>query len=145
MKLIQHLWKKSRKETAQVMAEFALILPIIAIILAMMFSGGQLLMANLAMQQAAYEGARVGVTMPDATQADTKAKEAATKFVENMPFVDVTQVQVTTYAPSWAKKQPLEVTTKYDVKLIFPIPNGVLTPKTNHTVERKIKMAIENG
>lgn len=138
--------KSIKSERGQAMVEFAMTLPILVAIVGMIISGGQFIYVKQALQQAAYEGARVGVTMPDASQARTAANKAIHDFLAHHPFVKVDQVVVTAKPTSgWSKGKPFEVTVSYDMKSLFPIPGTSLGVGKTKTVKGNVQLAIERG
>lgn len=143
---MKHKFIKSKK--AQAMVEFALILPIVIVTIGILFTGGEMLFTKMALQMAAYEGARAGVTMPDASQGSTEARNKVKSFVsEKAAFIDSNNLVINAIDTSgaWKKGQPFKVTVSYDLPTPFPIPNTKWTNGSTSTITGEIQLAIENG
>ncbi|MBL4952121.1 pilus assembly protein [Neobacillus sp. YIM B02564] len=138
-------FQKSKK--AQSLAEFALILPVMVMLIGMIISGGQLMFSKLTMQMAAYEGARVGVTQPDLATAQTQGKTTIKNFVKKLPFIEESEVKADISAPNgWVKGEPLDVNITYNMKTLFPVPGTNWDRSgSSATVLGNIQLSIENA
>jgi len=95
------------------MVEFALVLPIWLLILALVFMTAWLGYLQLTLERAAFEGAKAGAIFPG--NDDQKKATAQTRAQEAVPFLQLTSEDVTaTIQPAVAPIRPkIVVTPKY--------------------------------
>jgi Flp pilus assembly protein TadG len=123
---INHERRRSRDERGQAMVEFALVLPVLAILIIAIAQLGLLLNAYLEVTDAARVGARkasVSRTQDDGVAA---AIAAARESTSNL---DEDELDVTVTPQPWAKGTPIEVRVTYPVSIdIFGlvVKSGVL-------------------
>lgn len=117
------------REKGQSLAEMALVLPVVLIILAIVLDLGRLYYVVVALTDAAAEGATYAAINPkDITGAATRAQEASGGFVQ------IDTGMVTVDAPAIVAGAPVTVTVRYDFKVATPVPymifgnsfNGIL-------------------
>jgi Flp pilus assembly protein TadG len=120
--------KHSRREKGQSLLEFALILPVLLIVLAGVLDLGRLYYSYIAVTDAAAEGATYAAMPPDVSDRDEvfqRAQEASRGLVQ----IDSGMVEVD--CPSVASGAPVTVTVSYSFTVATPlvnviVPDGVL-------------------
>lgn len=115
--MLRHSWRKADGTAA---IEFGLILPVLLVVLVGIIDYGHIHFTRLTMANAAREGARVGVTMPEA-EAQAAAIAAATSYLERAHVNAV----VTGTAPSQSSPT---VTVTIIVDPFVPLIGLVPTP-----------------
>jgi hypothetical protein len=110
-----------RKEHGQSLVEFALLLPILLIILAGVFDLGRAYYGYVVITDAAAEGAAYGSSHPNDTAGIiARAVAASTGLVEVNPgYVEIIK-------PTVAVGSPITVRVSYDHLLVTPLINGAL-------------------
>ncbi len=103
--------------------EFGLILPLLLVVLVGILNYGQIHFVRLTMTNAAREGARVGVTMPD-TDAQAAAIAAANAYLTS---ANVSSAVVTATVPSQANPT---VTVTVTIDPFEPLIGLVPTPNS---------------
>lgn len=126
---MEHRWEKKRNERGQSLLEFALLVPILLIILAGVLDVGRLYFAYVAVTDAAAEGAAyAAVCSPNCTDGDIRARaKAASGGLVQVVEDD----QVVIERPTIASGAPVTVTVTYEFALATPfinliVPGGVL-------------------
>jgi Flp pilus assembly protein TadG len=120
--------KHSRREKGQSLLEFALILPVLLIVLAGVLDLGRLYYSYIAVTDAAAEGATYAAMHPEVSERDEvfqRTQEASRGLVQ----IDNSMVEVD--CPSVASGAPVTVTVSYSFTVATPlinviVPNGVL-------------------
>ena len=120
--------KHSRREKGQSLLEFALILPVLLIVLAGVLDLGRLYYSYIAVTDAAAEGATYAAMYPEVSARDEvfqRAQEASRGLVQ----IDNSMVEVD--CPSVASGAPVTVTVSYSFTVATPlinviVPDGVL-------------------
>ena len=120
--------KHSRREKGQSLLEFALILPVLLIVLAGVLDLGRIYYSYVAITDAAAEGATYAAMYPQVSDRDEvfqRAQEASRGLVQ----IDNSMVEVD--CPSVASGAPVTVTVSYSFTVATPlinviVPNGVL-------------------
>lgn len=104
---------KNRK--GQALVEFALILPLLLLIILGIVEFGRIFGAALTVQHSAREGARLGVIGGSDTEIITTVKQAS-------PILDINQiaVQITPEEGVRARGQELSVEVRYPVQVVVP-------------------------
>ena len=120
--------KHSRREKGQSLLEFALILPVLLIVLAGVLDLGRIYYSYVAITDAAAEGATYAAMYPQVSDRDEvfqRAQEASRGLVQ----IDNSMVEVD--CPSVASGAPVTVTVSYSFTVATPlinviVPDGVL-------------------
>ena len=120
--------KHSRREKGQSLLEFALILPVLLIVLAGVLDLGRIYYSYIAVTDAAAEGATYAAMYPQVSDRDEvfqRAQEASRGLVQ----IDNSMVEVD--CPSVASGAPVTVTVSYSFTVATPlinviVPDGVL-------------------
>lgn len=109
------------QEKAQSMVEFALVLPLLLLILMGIIEFGRIINCHMIIANLAREGARFGAV----GYSDT---EISTMLVADRATLDSArmQIQITPSYASRVKGEPLTVTVNYSVDLITPILPSLL-------------------
>lgn len=122
-----------RPSRGQSMVEFALILPILILILIGIFDAGRAIYAYNTVSNSARAGARVGIVDQNTARIKDAAKQKATGL--GLTDSDVTATVCTTLAC------PVTVTVVYDFTPVTPIVGDLFNPQISSTasmpMERK--------
>jgi hypothetical protein len=116
-----------KKEKAQTLVEFAFVLPLLLLLMVAIIEFGIIFYTQMAVTNAAWEGARAGATIIDPSQGDQEIIGA----VHNAAFgldtsrlsidIDPTQDEPPRNQPFPAPRgESLTVTLQYQVRLTFP-------------------------
>ncbi len=121
---------KRGRPGGQAVVEFAIVLPILLLMMVGLVNLGVLINAQITLTQAVWEGARAGATLdPSLSHADERIRRAAQEAVA--PLLDPRQVGVeiepdeaTRAAMAWPRPrgEPLRVEASYVLDLAFPFP-----------------------
>lgn len=107
---------RSRNNQGQAMLEFALVLPILLLLVFGIIEFGIIFFDNLVITQAAREGARVGVVGgSDAEILDTVERIAGTLDVSRL------QIEIDPDQSGRSRGDSLKVKVHYDVPILTPI------------------------
>jgi Flp pilus assembly protein TadG len=144
---IQHRdgYKKANPPKGQSMIEFALLLPILVLIIFGVLELGRAFFAFIAISNAAREGARVYTFRPDVTtvgdiQAAVNAEIGTSPLVTQANIASIQIACGSLYGqvpPTCPKEQPVRVTVTYNHDLIFRF----FFPKTL-TLRRSAEMMV---
>lgn len=133
--------KRTRKR-GQSIVEFALILPVFVIMLALFVDAAQLLYAKGMTFYGAYTAARAA----SVEKSYTEGHKAAQVGVKNMPSImNVDNAKITLKTDgAWQKGNLLTADAQMTVRLFLGLPDGRLRMNQEFTVHTPIKMMIEN-
>lgn len=130
MKEVEACMKSPLTEHAQAVVEFAIVLPVLLLLLIGLINLGFLINAQIILTQAAWEGARVGATLDPANgEGDEEINGAVQSAM--IGFLDASDAGISIspdeYARtsmSWPKPrgEQLTVTLSYPVNLTLPVP-----------------------
>jgi Flp pilus assembly protein TadG len=108
--------------------EFALVMPILLLILFGILEVGRVLDAWIVVKNAAREGARIGTLATTSTTAQTNAQQAATAYLQtafaSRTDVDQTFVQVPAVS---ATSDNVQVNVEADVHIYTPFMQAILS------------------
>nr|HID13799.1 pilus assembly protein [Anaerolineae bacterium] len=118
--------KRTQKEKGQSLIEFALLLPVLLIVLAGVLDLGRLYYAYVAVSDAAAEGAAYAAIHPDDTEGVVERAQAASSGL-----VEIDEGLVEIDCPTVAPGAPVTVTVSYTFTVATPfinamVPDGVL-------------------
>lgn len=133
----------SVRERGQALVEFALILPVLVLILMGVFDFGRAFFAYNAISNGAREGARYGVIYPDALDLDGPPYDENTiqgKAVAQTFILDEVDVQVSGGA---SRGQPITVTVTYGFHAITPVIGRIIGDPL--TLRSSASMIIEQS
>ena len=129
-----------KKERAQALVEFAFVLPILLLLLVAVIDFGIVFYTQMALTNAAWEGARAGATIIDPSQGDLEITGAIHSAAYGLDIsrlaidIDPTQDEPPRNQPFPAPRgEPLTVTLQYQVNLSFP---PLTIPVTGKAVTR---------
>ena len=129
-----------RQITGQALVEFAFILPILLLLMVAIIDFGIIFYSQMAVSNAAWEGARAGATIIDPTQGDQEIIGAVHSAAYGLDVtrlmvdIDPTQDENPRNLPFPAPRgEALTVTTQYQVNLTFP---KITFPVTGQAVTR---------
>jgi len=138
MKLDGYLSKKG--EYAQALVEFAFVLPILLLLMVAIIDFGIIFYSQMALSNAAWEGARAGATIIDPTQGDQEIigaiHNAAYGLNTSQLVIDIDPTQdeaPRNQAFPAPRGESLTVTILYSVDLTFP---HITIPITGRAVTR---------
>jgi Flp pilus assembly protein TadG len=115
--------RKSRKESGQSLVEFALVLPILLLLVFGIVEFGRIWHASLVVNHAAREGARQGI-VADTNRLDTivlVATNAGKSLGLTEDNVDVTSVPVVASLDDLNRESSITVKVRYDYRPSIPI------------------------
>ena len=113
--------KRRQKERGQSVAEFALILPVLIIVMAGLLDLGRLYYSYVAVTDAAGEGAAYAAIHPDnANDIVERAQDATGGLI----IIDEDMVEV--YTPADMPEQAIAVSVSYEFTLVTPFVNALL-------------------
>jgi Flp pilus assembly protein TadG len=129
-----------RRSTGQALAEFALVFPILMVLIIAIFDAGRLVFAYNDITNAAREGTRTGIIDQTPATIQNEVMRQATSLgltAANVQVQFCTADLVTCNAtkPTTLDKV-VEVTVSYDWQAITPIIGGLIGPKTVTAVSR---------
>ena len=137
--------KNPRKESGQSLVEFAVVLPLLLLLVFGIIEFGRIFQASLVVNHAARESARQAIVAEDAREATIKQVVEIAGSSLGLIFED----NVTTY-PSGDKAlnnllrgQTLIVQVDYDVKLVTPIISSIISDDGKYSVQGKVYMMVE--
>lgn len=118
MPAIQKLFKQ---EKAQAMVEFALVLPLLLLLLMGIVEFGRIINSHMIIANLAREGARFGAVGYTDTQISTM-------LIADRASLDASKIQININPgfSSRVKGEPLTVSVSYSVDLITPILSSIL-------------------
>jgi hypothetical protein len=130
----------SQKDPGQTLVEFAFVLPILLLLMVAIIDFGFIFYAQMAVSNAAWEGARAGATIVDPTQGD----QEITGAVQNAAYgLDPTKlmIDIDPKQDESPRNQPfpaprgesITVTVIYNVELSFP---RVTVPVSGRAITR---------
>lgn len=112
------------KEKGQSMLEFALILPVLLIVLAGALDLGRLYFVYVAVTDAAAEGATYAAMNPDDHDEIKARAQAASGGLVEIELASVVVMCPT--CPSAASGDSITVTVNYDFAVVTPLINGIV-------------------
>ena len=115
---------KHKKERGQSLLEFALVLPVLLVVLAGVLDLGRLYFAYVAVTDAAGEGATYAAMYPDDTDGIVARAQDATG-----ELVEIDENLVSVYTPS-GLSQAIAVDVSYEFALVTPMVNAILPDGT---------------
>jgi hypothetical protein len=125
---------------AQALVEFAFVLPILLLLMVAIVDFGIVFYSQMAVSNAAWEGARAGATIVDPTQGDLEIIGAVHDAAYGLDIsrltidIDPAQDQPPRNQPFPAPRgDPLTITVQYQVELTFP---RTTLPVTGRAVTR---------
>ena len=131
--------KREQKNHGQALVEFAFVLPILLLMVAII-DFGIIFYSQMAVSNAAWEGARAGATIIDPTQGDQEITGAVFNAAYGLDTtrlmidIDPTQDEPPRNLPfPDPRGKPLTVTIQYQVNLTFP---RITFPVTGQAVTR---------
>lgn len=118
----------SKNQKGQSLVEFALVLPLLILLLGGVLELGRLFFAYVAVTDAAAEGATYASIRPNSSiqEITTRAQEAAQGL--GMVQLDPSMIQVE--RPSLAAGAPITVTITYPFTLVTPLLSDVIPGRT---------------
>jgi len=131
---------RTPKPAGQALVEFAFVLPILLLLMVAIIDFGIIFYSQMAVSNAAWEGARAGATIIDPTQGDQEIIGAVQKAAYGIdpsrltididPTQDESPRNLAFPAP---RGEPLTLTIQYQVELTFP---QITIPITGQAVTR---------
>lgn len=133
--------RKIKDKKGQSLVETAIVLPILALLLTVIFSVGQLVNAQIVCNTAAYEGARKAVVIADPSQALATAQEIAVNHVKHNG-IGLYNIKVTPKISDngvWTKGNNLTYTVSANVDLLLGLlrHNKPITGEITIMIERE--------
>lgn len=129
--------RKQKRESGQAMVEFALIIPIFIIILFAVIDFGNLLSTNIAVTNAAREGAREGIICASeagfSSQVESKVRSSA-------PDLKPSNLTVSATKTGSSGNQDVVVTLEYVVEPLTPV--GMLFWGSGYCVKGSCTMKV---
>jgi hypothetical protein len=115
---------------AQAVVEFAIVLPVLLLLVLGLINLGVLVNAQIILTQAAWEGARAGATLdPDRDQGDARIRGAARNALSGLVDADAVTIEIIPEqavrdAMPWPnpRGEALTVRLAYPISLTLPFP-----------------------
>jgi len=123
-----------KNEKGQSLVEFALVVPLVLMILMAIVEFGFMFNAYITISNASREGARLG------TLGNSNAAIEA-RVIEASPSLDPTKIDVNVTPNSRSRGDMITVVVDYDYVLITPIISNILSPLIN--LEAETVMRVE--
>lgn len=124
---------KLKNQKGQALVEFALVVPILLIIVMGIIEFGFMFNAYITISNASREGARLGVL------GGNDAAVVA-RVIETSPNLDDSRFTITITPGTRSRGDMLRVNVNYDYEVITPILSGFLTPLINLEVETVMRV-----
>ncbi|MGE5589961.1 MAG: TadE/TadG family type IV pilus assembly protein [Bacillota bacterium] len=129
------MWRRlGRDQRGQSVVEFALVVPILLLLVLGIMEFGRAYSTNLSLQNAVREGARLAVTGSTDAQVVQRVRDAA-------PTLDPVRLSVTVSPSTRRQGDNVTVTASYDFHYIVPFISE-LTGATS-TFQQKVTMRME--
>jgi hypothetical protein len=142
MIMIQELFPNSNRSkrrqdstygAGQAVVEFAIVLPVVLLLMVGLINLGVIINAQIILTQAAWEGARAGATLdPFSGEGDAEIEGAVQAAIRGLSDPSVVLITITPDEGSrsvmgWPKPrgEPLEIRLAYPLQLALPIPFNV--------------------
>jgi len=125
---------KRKNEKGQSLVEFALVVPLVLMILMAVIEFGFMFNAYITISNASREGARLG-----ALGNDNYAIE--TRVITVSPILDAANINVTITPNTRSRGDMITVQVNYDYVLLTPIISNILSPLIN--IEAETIMRVE--
>lgn len=137
----------ARRERGQSLAEFAIMLPVLLILLMGVLDLGRAFFTYLALQDAAAEGAYFGTSYPRCrTSADcANPNNIEYRVRQSAPYggmVNWSAATVTSNVPSRTPGDSLTVSVSYDFTLLTPVIQAVAGSQTLRLTARSIAVIV---
>lgn len=129
--------RKQKSESGQAMAEFALIIPIFIIILFAVIDFGYLLSTNIAVTNAAREGAREGITCASESSFSSQVESKVRNSAPDLKPSNLTVSATKTGSPG---NQDVVVTLEYVIEPLTPV--GMLFWGSGYCVKGSCTMKV---
>lgn len=115
---------------AQAVVEFAIVLPVVLLLMVGLINLGVMINAQIILTQAAWEGARAGATLdPFAGEGDAEIEGAVQASIRSLSdpsavLIAITPDETGRSAMGWPKPrgEPLQVQLAYPLQLALPMP-----------------------
>jgi Flp pilus assembly protein TadG len=125
--------RSGHSKPGQAVVEFAIVLPVLLILLIGLINLGFLINTQIILTQAAWEGARTGATLdPTSGEGDTEIIGAVQSALSGLTDPSVVGITISPdetarAAMSWPKPrgEPLTVDLSYPLNLSLPVPISV--------------------
>ena len=129
------MWRRlGRDQRGQSTVEFALVVPILLLLVLGIMEFGRAYSSNLALQNAVREGARLAITGATDAQVVQRVKDSA-------PTLDTTQLTVTVSPATRRQGDNVSITATYNFKYITPIIQNISGSLA--TFKQKVTMRME--
>jgi len=112
---------KRRNEKGQSLVEFALVVPLVILILMAIIEFGFMFNAYITISNASREGARLGALGSNDTAV-------VTRVVDTSVALDPTKISVSITPANRSRGDMIRVQVNYDYVLITPIVSSILSP-----------------
>ena len=129
------MWRGlGRDEKGQSLVEFALVVPILLLLVLGIMEFGRAYSANLTLQNATREGARLAVTGATDAQITQRVKDSA-------PTLDVSRLNVSVTPASRRQGDNVMVTVTYDFNYLTPLIQNLVG--SLRTFKQQVTMRME--
>lgn len=128
------MWRGlGRDEKGQSLVEFALVVPILLLLVLGIMEFGRAYSANLTLQNATREGARLAVTGATDAQITQRVKDSA-------PTLDVSRLNVSVTPASRRQGDNVMVTVTYDFNYLTPLIQNLVGSLRTFTQQVTMRM-----
>lgn len=128
------MWGLGRDEKGQSVVEFALVVPILLLLVLGIMEFGRAYSANLTLQNAAREGARLAVTGATDARITQRVKDSA-------PTLDPARINVSVTPSSRHQGDNVVVTVTYDFQYLTPFIQDLAG--SLRTFQQQVTMRME--
>jgi Flp pilus assembly protein TadG len=122
-----------KKEKGQSFVEFALVLPVLLIIIMAILEFGLMFNAYITISNASREGARLG-------SLGGSDIEIVQRVVQTSPVLDSTKITVTVTPATRTRGDMLRVLVSYDYTLITPVISNIISPMVDLDAETVMRV-----
>ena len=121
------------KSHGQAVVEFAIVIPVVLLLMVGLINLGVIINAQIILTQAAWEGARTGATLdPLKGEGDSEIEGAVQRSIQGLSdpaavLISITPDESDRSAMGWPKPrgEPLEVRLTYPLQMALPLPINI--------------------
>ena len=135
---MSHLFKLRKNEKGQTLVEFAIVLPILLLLVMGIIQFGIIFSAQIALTNAAREGARAA----SVGKSELDVKNRVIEAIEGHSTLDLVEGNITVNYPDKVGDEVKVIITDAAINLIVPVPE-VFVPGNSINIGAKASMRLE--